>query len=316
MSLTAAFAGMDQIASGGDRPIHLAIGMFDGVHLGHRSVVEAAVASAQRTGGVAVALTFDPHPSRVLRPDKAVPLLMPAETKASRLRRLGAAAVITQPFTREFAAVEAEDFVPMLQHALPRLSALYVGENWRYGRGRSGDVAQLQAEAQTRGLSVFSAPRVSLNGEPISSTRIRAALRGGDLTTVNALLGYTYRTEGEVVRGRQLGRTLDFPTLNLRWEPECQPAYGVYAVRFGAADATELEEQGVANYGVRPTVEQAGEGRPLLEVYGLDGAVRWDAGDRLAVEWTHFIRPEQRFADLSALRNQIKQDVATAKSKS
>lgn len=298
----------------GDRPVHLAIGMFDGVHLGHRSVMEAAVASARRTGGVAVALTFDPHPSRVLRPDAAVPLLMPATSKARRLRQLGAESVITQSFTREFAAVSAEGFVPMLQGALPNLSAIYVGENWRFGKGRTGDVTFLQAQANERGVSVYSAPRVSLDGQAISSTRIRAALAAGELETVNALLGYSYRSEGEVVPGRKLGRTLSFPTLNLPWEPECRPAYGVYAVRFGRLDEECLQGRGVANYGLRPTVETGDQVAPLFEVHGLDGDVSYDAGDQLAVEWCQHIRSEQRFANVEVLREQISRDVETAKS--
>jgi riboflavin kinase/FMN adenylyltransferase len=300
-------------AATGNRPIHLAIGMFDGVHLGHRSVIEAAAASARRTGGVAMALTFDPHPSRVLRPEAAVPLLMPLDAKVQRLRMVGAEEVITQTFTPEFAAVEAEGFVSMLRRALPHLSALYVGENWRFGRARRGDVTMLQALANLEGLSVFSAPRVSLNGEPISSTRIRAALVAGELETANELLGYSYRSEAEVVPGRRLGRTLNFPTLNMRWQPECCPALGVYAVRIGRAGADRLSAMGVANYGVRPTVEQAGEVKPMLEVHVLSDAVAWGEGDRLAVEWCHFIRAEQQFAGLEALRAQIERDVETAR---
>lgn len=314
MSLAADIAGLDKVTGLGDRPVHLAIGMFDGVHLGHRSVVEAAVVSARRTGGVAVALTFDPHPSRVLRPTAAVPLLMPLRSKTQQLRRIGAEAVITQSFTREFAGVAADDFVTMLQQALPKLSALYVGENWRFGRGRTGDVAKLQTLAKARGVSVYSAPRVSLDGEPISSTRIRAALTAGDLETVNSLLGYTYRSEGEVLAGRQLGRTIGFPTLNLDWDPECRPAYGVYAVRFGAVTAMPLVERGVANYGLRPTVEKATNPRPLLEVHGLDGQVSWGPGDNLAVEWCQHIRAETRFPNVEALREQIGRDVEVAKS--
>ena len=313
MNLADEVEQLDAVSAAGNRLIYLAIGMFDGVHLGHRSVIEAAVASARRTGGVAMALTFDPHPSRVLRPEAAVPLLMPAATKAQRLRMLGAEAVITQTFTPEFAAVEAEEFVPMLQRTFPRLKGLYVGDNWRFGRGRRGDVALLQRLGKAAGLSVFSAPRVSLDGEPISSTRIRAALVAGEVEEANALLGYSYRSETAVVPGRKLGRTLNFPTLNMRWEPECCPALGVYAVRIGQVGEDQLERIGVANYGQRPTVENAAEAKPLLEVHVFDGAVSWGDGDRLAVEWCHFLRPEQRFAGLEALKAQIAKDAEAAK---
>lgn len=313
MSWTADIAGLDNATGWGERPVHLAIGMFDGVHLGHRSVMDAAVVAARRTDGVAVALTFDPHPSRVLRPDAAVRLLMPAKIKARRLRQLGAESVITQSFTREFAAVSAEEFVPMLQRALPHLRMIYVGENWRFGQGRIGDVTMLQTLASERGVGVYSAPRVNLDGAPISSTRIRAALAAGDLATVNALLGYAYQSAGEVVPGRKLGRTMGFPTLNFEWDPESRPAYGVYAVRFGRLEDERLEGRGVANYGLRPTVETNDHVVPLLEVHGLDGDVNYETGDLLAVEWCRHIRAEQRFANVEVLRKQISRDVEIAK---
>lgn len=277
--------------------------MFDGVHLGHQSVIESAIHSARRSNGLAGVLTFWPHPARILRPGTPVPLIHDRETKRRILGRLGLDFIVEQEFTANYAAMEASAFVPWLRRSLPRLAAVYVGENWRFGRGRAGDVATLVAEAQSAGVEVFSAPRLNHNGAPISSSRIRDLLARGAVGEANALLGYSYFAEGTVQPGRRLGRELGFPTLNLSWEPELKPAYGVYAVSVVAADGqTRL---GVANYGLRPTV--AATTRPLLEVHLL-GDTQLGPGDALTVHWLHFLRAEQRFPDVTALRAQIAQD--------
>ncbi len=289
------------------QPLHLAIGMFDGVHLGHQAVIESALHSARREGGLAGVLTFDPHPSRLFRPEKPVRLLMPVALKTEFLRKsLGVDFVVQEPFTREFAAIAADDFLPHLRAALPGLHAVYVGENWRYGAGRHGDASSLVLTGRAAGVQVFSAPRINLDGEPISSTRIRTHVAAGEIAAANALLGYAYFSTGPAQPGRRLGRTIGFPTLNLAWEPECAPAAGVYAVRVRRpGDKPETARPAVANYGVRPTVEAAG--RPLLEAHVL-GECPWHEGDELFVEWLQFLRPERKFADLAALRSQIELD--------
>ncbi len=290
-------------------PLHLAVGMFDGVHLGHRAVIEAAVQSARRSGGVAAVLTFWPHPSALFRPEDPTRLIMDTATKVRVLGDLGVEAVITEPFTPEYARIEAEDFIPALKKQLPQLAAIYVGENWRFGRGRRGDVALLLAEGRRHGLGVFSAPRVSFNGEPVSSTRLRGLLSMGEIAGANALLGYSYFAAGVVMPGKRLGRTIGFPTLNLGWAPGFSPKYGVYAVRVsGAKFAAALP--GVANYGLRPTVEQASA--PRLETHVLV-ACPFDEGDEITVEWLRFLRPEMKFAGLPELQAQIARDVAAAR---
>ncbi len=293
------------------QPLHLAIGMFDGVHLGHRAVIEAALHSARREGGLAGVLTFDPHPSRLFRPESPVRMLMAPAAKHRFLRTgLGVDFVVEEPFTREFAAVPAEEFLPRLRAALPQLHAVYVGENWRFGAGRQGDVAGLVRSGRAEGVHVFSAPRINLDGEPISSTRIRSHVAAGEFAAANALLGYAYFACGAVEPGRQLGRTLGFPTLNLSWAPECAPALGVYAVQVrGVGEAAGTARAAVANYGVRPTVETAG--RPLLEVHVL-GECPWGPGDELLVEWRQLLRPERKFPDLAALQAQIAADRTAA----
>jgi riboflavin kinase/FMN adenylyltransferase len=303
MSAPSLFLGLEKVKLP-KQPLHLAIGMFDGVHLGHQAVIEAAVHSALRSGGLAGVLSFWPHPSALVHPERRTRLIMAPETKVAMLSRLGVDFIIQQPFGEDFAKIRAEEFLPWLNKGLPLLKAIYVGENWRFGAGRNGDVSQLIAFAGKLGLSVFSAPRVQYNGEAISSTRIRNLLATGDLVQANEMLGYSYFSDEESIPGRRLGRTIGFPTLNLPWEPELQPAYGVYAVRvsrFGGKEALP----GVANYGLRPTVEEAKS--PLLEVHML-GACPFACGDKLHVEWLRFLRPERRFAGVEELKNQIAKD--------
>lgn len=285
-------------------PLHLAIGMFDGVHLGHRAVIETAVQSARRSGGVAAVLTFSPHPSALFRPENPTRMIQDGATKARVLSTLGVNAMITEAFTPELAGVVAEEFLSWLKRQLPQLAAIYVGENFRFGRGRRGDVGVLLASGRALLVSVFSAPRVSLDGEPISSTRIRGLLEAGEMAAVNALLGYTYFAEGVVAPGKRLGRTIGFPTLNVSWAPELRPRLGVYAVTVtGGSVTTPLPA--VANYGLRPTVERSTE--PRLEVHVL-GACPWGEGDTVTVEWRRFVRPEMKFAGVEALRVQIEKD--------
>jgi riboflavin kinase / FMN adenylyltransferase len=307
--MNAIFASLEQAAGLPSRPLHLAIGMFDGVHLGHRAVVEAAVQSARRSGGIAAVLTFFPHPSALFRPENPTRLIMPSTAKARVLFELGVEAVIEQPFTPEFARIEAGEFLPHVRRVLPRLVGIYVGENWRFGRDRLGDVALLVAEGRRLGVGVFSADRVNFDGEPISSTRIRGLLEAGDVAAANELLGYTYFTEGMVAPGARLGRTLGFPTLNLAWEPELRPRLGVYVARVsGAKSPGPLPA--VANYGLRPTVGL--DTRPRLESHVL-GPCPFGEGDALAVEWLRFLRPEQKFSGPAELRAQIARDVAAAR---
>lgn len=308
MNLPADIHGLANAAGLPARPLHLAVGIFDGVHLGHRSVIDAACGSAAADGGLGGVLTFWPHPSRLFRPADPVRLIQTAELKARHLLAAGAAFVVSEPFTPEFAAIEAEEFLPHLRRHLPTLTALYVGENWRFGRARRGDITLLQAEGRKHGIAVVSAPRINQGGAPISSTRIRAALTAGQVEEANALLGYSYYAEGVVIAGKRLGRTIGFPTLNVPWQPDLRPALGVYAVGVRSEKATAVLP-GVANYGVRPTVESGAE--PRLEVHVL-GDCTIGEGDLVKVDWRHFLRAEMKFAGLDELRAQIACDRAQA----
>lgn len=293
------------------RPLHLAIGMFDGVHLGHQAVIKSAVQSAHRSGGVAAVLTFDPHPSRLFRPEDPVRLVMDRERRIAALADLGVSAVVVQPFDAAFAAIPAEEFLPRLRADLPSLHTVYVGENWRFGRGRRGDVALLVAEARRLGLHVVSAPRINGDGEPISSTRIRALLVEGRVDAANVLLGSAYTSTGVVCGGKRLGRTIGFPTLNFVWAPDLRPRLGVYVVSVRRADGSDAPGRAVANYGLRPTVEDATA--PQLEIHVLERECPYGPGDSLRVEWLAFLRPEQKFAGIDELRTQIGRDRDSAR---
>lgn len=290
--------------------LHLAIGVFDGVHLGHKAVIESAVFSARRSGGISGVLTFHPHPSRLFRPEDPTQLIMPIETKTAMLHKVGVDCVIQKRFDREFAAIPASEFLAHLKQAIIALKSIYVGENFRFGQKRAGDVDLLIETGRALGVGVFSAQRIKHNGEPISSTRIRGEIEAGEINCVNALLGYNYTARGAIVGGAKLGRTIGFPTLNLPWEPECRPRFGVYRVRF-RRDGADPWQSGIANYGVKPTVATADQ-RPTLEIHALDGT-GLDCGDPIEVEWLDFIRPEQKFDSVDALKAQITKDCATAR---
>jgi riboflavin kinase/FMN adenylyltransferase len=237
---------------------------------------------------------------------------MNAELKGELLERAGVDVVIVQRFTPEFSRIEPELFLSHIRRSLVRLTTVYVGENWRFGRGRRGDISLLIVEARKLGLSVVSAPRINLDGEPISSTRIRSCLEAGEIDKANSLLGYTYFAEGVVTPGKGLGRKLQFPTLNLTWQPELCPRFGVYVVKVSGQGASSQHAAypAVANFGLRPTVENSTE--PRLEAHLLGESCPFQAGDSIRVEWLAFLRPEEKFSGLGALTAQIGRDRETA----
>ena len=294
-----------------DKPIHLAIGVFDGVHLGHLAVIEPAVSSAQDNSGVSAVLTFDPHPSRLFKGDAGTDLIMSLKTKVARLHGFGVDFVIAKTFDKEFASIAADAFLSYLLDQLPMLKAVYVGENFRFGQGRVGDIQTLIKSGSALGIDVWSIDRIKQNGLPISSTRIREALRLGQVNLVNSLLGYRYVSEGTVIKGAQLGTKMGFPTMNLKWSPECKPRYGVYAVRFLIESAGEWKK-GIANFGVRPTVSNEEAIEPLLEVHSLEDC-KCDLDEAIRVEWVEFVRDEKQFDSVDALKDQISQDCQLVK---
>jgi len=287
------------------RPIALTIGNFDGVHRGHQAMLARLSEAAEDLALPSAVLTFDPHPREFFAPGAAPPRLSTLRSKLEQFAAHGIAEVHVARFNAALAALPAERFIEdVLMHRLGTRWAL-VGDDFRFGRGRSGDLALLRRAAKT--FSVEAMPTVVVDGERASSTAIRAALAAGELDHAARLLGRPYAIGGKVVHGDKLGRSLGFPTANivLRHPP---PLTGVFAVRVhglgGAARA------GAASLGVRPTVKAGA--KPLLEVFvfDFDEAVY---GRRIVVEFLRKLRDEERYADLDTLTRQIHADVAQAR---
>jgi riboflavin kinase/FMN adenylyltransferase len=234
-------------------------------------------------------------------------MLTPKQNE-DRLLEAGAEAVHRQKFDADHASIEAADFPAWLRRAFPNVRSVHVGENFRYGKGRAGNGTTLAAHCGAAGIEVRTVPAVRLADDAVSSSRIRRCLTDGELDLANAMLVRPYEAEGCVIEGRRLGRTIGFPTVNVAWEPELRPAYGVYAVEvIFKGEALPA----VANYGQRPTVE-SGPVAPLLEAHVLRGQAP-TTGDNVRVRWLRRLRAEQKFADLAALQSQIAKDTATAK---
>jgi riboflavin kinase/FMN adenylyltransferase len=289
-------------------PIFLAIGVFDGVHLGHRSVLLRALEDARAAGGTAVAVTFDPHPAKVLRPENAPRLLTATAHKLRLIRALGVEAILVIPFTAGFAATPPEDFVTQLHAACEPLREICVGHEWCFGRGRRGNLEMLRQMGDRLGFDEVGVAAVHVGGELVSSTTIRSAVESGDLARAASLLGREYSILGTVVRGEQLGRTLGFPTANLSAHNEQFPPNGVYAV---TAQRNGQSLNGVVNLGIRPTIGSA-TGERVLELHLFDFNEQiYD--EEIEVTFRKHLRPEQKFASLEALKAQIASDVAEAR---
>lgn len=289
-------------------PIFLAIGVFDGVHLGHQAVLRRAQTDAWAAGGTAVAVTFDPHPVRVLRPELVPRLLTSTPHKLRLIRALGLEHVLLIPFDLTFAATEPAEFIRALAAAARPLREVCVGFEWSFGKGRSGNLALLEQLGSDLGFAEVGVPTVEMDGEIVSSTLIRRAVEAGDLTRAARLLGREFTILGTVVEGDRLGRTMGFPTANLSAHNEQFPPNGVYAVE-ARRGAQRLG--GVVNIGVRPTIKHA-TGERVFEVHLFDFA---DTiyGEDLEITFRGFLRREQKFPSLDALRTQIASDAAQAR---
>ena len=286
--------------------LHLALGVFDGVHTGHQAVIARAVEAATRDGGLAGVLTFDPHPIRVIAPGKApTALLGTLAHKARVMEKLGVRLFIPLHFDLQLAQMEASEFIEKLTAA--PVKTIAVGEDWRFGHHRSGDVNFLQQEAARRGFKLEAVSPVMHDGERVSSTRIRQAIRDGNLATAEQMLGRPYSVSGKVTEGKKLGRTLGFPTANLTTGEAQLPPDGVWVVRVLLPDGRDLA--GVANLGLRPTV---GGDRRWLEVHLLDFSGDL-YGQELEIRFQKHLRPEIKFPSIDALRLQIRQDADEAR---
>ena len=287
----------------------VAIGNFDGVHRGHRSVLERALALAEERGVPALVLTFEPHPRTVFRPDAPVFRLTPAPMKARLLEAMGFRSVIEYPFDRDFSTRSAEEFVETILVDWLGASGVVTGFDFHFGKDREGGPAFLMAAGKRRGFAVTLVDAFrDENAEVISSSRIRALLCEGDVAGAAGLLGYRYTVEAEVIGGEKLGRQLGFPTANMRLPPETELKAGIYAVRFRRPDGTLHD--GVASYGRRPTVTE--NGAPLLETFLFDFSGDL-YGEVCSVSFFGHLRDELKFDGLDPLVEQIRRDEEEAR---
>ena len=289
-------------------PLHLAMGVFDGVHLGHQAVIGTAVEGARGSGGVAGVLTLEPHPIQILAPGQAPRrILVSLEHKERLLASLGVTVLLVLRFDETMARQSAEEFGEHL-FSVAALRQMVAGEDWKFGRERRGTIDLLRRLGEPHGVEVTAVPAVMLKGERVSSTRLRRALRDGNLQAASEMLGRSYTVMGTVVRGEQLGRKLGAPTANIMLNDEQLPPDGVYVVTatMGEGEETHL---GVANLGERPTVN--GE-RRLLEVHLLDfEGDLYEAG--VEVCFGLRLRSEKKFKDREELREQIRRDLKEAR---
>jgi riboflavin kinase/FMN adenylyltransferase len=289
-------------------PLFLAIGVFDGVHLGHQAVISTSAQNARAADAIPVVVTFDPHPAKVLRPEKAPHLLTATQHKIALIRALGVAHLLVIRFDREFAATPPENFVDQLVSNANPLREICVGHEWSFGRNRAGNLDLLKKLGGRLNFDVVGISPVSVNGNVVSSTAIRHAIEKGDFATAAEMLGRDYTILGTVVHGEAVGNRIGFPTANLSAHSEQFPPNGVYLAE---AWVQGDSYHGVINLGVRPTVAR-GEPQRTLEIHLFDFN-RDIYGEEIEVRFVQYLRSEQKFDSIDALKKQIETDVQRAR---
>ena len=292
---------------GGGRKTALAIGMFDGVHLGHQQVIRQAVTDAEQHEGIAVAVTFDQHPSTVLAPARVPPLIYSHAQKLRAFASLGVDATFVIHFDAEFSRRSGGEFIRELARQLAPLHSITVGSAFSFGHRREGNVDLLKSLGAELGFTVHGIGAVALDGDTVSSTRIREAIKTGTLDRATEMLGREYALCGEVIRGDRLGRKFGFPTANLETTGRALPPAGVYAVH---AYVGGQRYRAVANIGHRPTVASPLPGlRVEAHLINFSGDLY---GQELELTFVEKLRDEQRFPSLDVLRAQIQKDIEAA----
>lgn len=306
---------------GASRKICVAIGVFDGVHLGHQQVLRQTITDAQQHSASSVAITFDRHPSSIVAPERTPPLIYSLAQKLRVIARSDIDATLLIRFDREFSLRPGEEFIRTLVRDFGQIHSICVGSNFTFGHNRRGNVALLKTLGQELGFTVHGLAAVALDGKVVSSTRIRETIRNGNLDAASQMLGRAYSVSGTVVRGDQLGRSIGFPTANLDVSQLVLPPNGVYAACARRIDpqpsSNEVRPAGspvfkaALNIGYRPTVNSS---TPQLrfEVHLLD----FDGdlyGQELEVTFVEKLRDETRFPSLEALKEQITRDIAAAR---
>lgn len=285
----------------------VALGNFDGFHLGHQAVVGRAVERARAEGRPAIVGTFDPHPQRYFRPDSEWFRLTTLDQRQRLLAEAGADAMLVFPFDASLAALSARDYAGQRLAGLLGVGGIVTGGDFTFGKGREGDVRMLAKLGAEFGFSADTVAPVTLDGGVVSSSRIREHLRAGRPRDAARLLSRPFAIQGEVEHGAKLGRTLGYPTANMQLSNYLRPAYGIYAVRARLADGRVLN--GVANLGIRPSFDPPVE---LLESFFFD--FQGDLYDQtIEVELIDYLRPEAKFDSLDALTVQMDADAARAR---
>lgn len=288
------------------RPTVLTLGVFDGLHLGHQLIMSTVVERASALGAVPTVITFDPHPRAVLHPESAPPLLQTFDQKIEALGVLGIEQAIVVRFTKAFAEVCAEDFLRDVVQERLQAKEVYLGKGFAFGHNREGNIELLKRVSRELGFRAEEVPEVQLRGERISSSRIRQLLLEGRVNLARRMLGRPYGVEGRVVRGAERGRSLGFPTANLRPQNRVIPRHGVYVT---ATLIEGLWRRSITNIGTRPTFEQAAE--PSVETF----VINWEGdlyGDVVRVRFLHRLRDEKRFDSVEELKRQIDYDMERA----
>jgi len=283
-----------------------AIGNFDGVHLGHRAILKAAIDHARAAGGTAFALTFDPLPAKVLAPARAPRLILTPDDKLEMLRLSGTDGVIVLDFTRELSRLSPRDFVRDYLRAKIGVREVVVGHSVSFGHNRAGNAAMMVELGREFGFDTDVVGPVKIGGIKVSSTRVRELIGAGDLRGAARLLGRYHFLSGPVVRGRGRGRTIGYPTANLDCQTECIPPDGVYAARVILGDGAYPS---IANIGMRPTFS---ESTRSIEAHIFD-FTRDIYGTRIKLELIERIRPERKFDNADALKAQIALDLSKAR---
>ena len=294
------------------RPAHwrqpvLALGNFDGVHRGHRKILERVRRVAGERAGTSVVMTFDPHPPRVVRPDKAPPLLMTTPQKLEAIADAGVQGAAIVRFSTELSHWDPETFVRNVLVDWLHVGEVWVGANFLFGHDRSGNFSMLRVLGSRYGFKAEKIDPVRYKDFVVSSTRVRRLLSEGRVDEAGALLGHQYSIDGSVMRGDQRGRTLGFPTANLCTENELLPPHGVYAT---TARVGQLVYPSVTNVGTRPTVDQSGRTTVETYVFGLDRDLY---GQSIRIGFVQRLRDERAFESLDALRAQIDADCQRAR---
>jgi riboflavin kinase / FMN adenylyltransferase len=284
----------------------LALGNFDGLHRGHIKIIERVRRVAAERGGTALVLTFDPHPPRVVRPDKAPPLLMTLDQKLDALERAGIQGVAVVTFTHQLSRWEPETFVKKVLVDWLHVAEVWVGADFLFGRDRTGNFTLLRALGARAGFRAEKIDPVRYKEFVVSSTRIRRLVAEGRVDEASALLGHHFYLDGAVVRGAGRGRELGIPTANLATENELIPPHGVYAT---TASVGGVVYPSVTNIGLRPTFETSARATIETHILGLNTDLY---GQRVRLGFVQRLRDERRFADVDALKAQIEADVRRA----